>query len=168
MTATTDGPGLPGLRRATGAPLLPVIGLAVLLALSCLATGCGSPPPAEERIFAIIGEMEVALERGEVDDFMDPVADDFIAGNRGLDRRMLGLLVRRERMARERIAVSRFDTDVVLRGEDRATATFTALATGGSGLLPDEGRLWRIDTGWRLDDGDWRLIHAEWRPAGAG
>ncbi len=110
--------------------------------------------------------MEAALESGDVDDFMDPVAEDFIAGNGGLDRRMLGLLVRRERMARDRISVSRFDTEVVLLGEDRATATFAALATGGSGWLPDEGRLWRIDTGWRLDDGDWQLISAEWRPAG--
>ncbi len=166
MTAATDAaviqPASLALRTATRSGSRFVS----LLAAAWLAVGCGSPPPAEERILDTIASMEAALERGEVDGFMDPIADDFIAGNRGLDRRTLGLLVRRERMARERISVSRFDTDVVLIGEARATATFGALATGGSGLLPDEGRLWRIDTGWRLDGDDWRLISAEWRPAG--
>jgi len=46
----------------------------------------------------------------------------------------------------------------------RARAQFRALATGGSGWLPDEGRLWRVETGWRLDDGDWMMISAEWTP----
>jgi hypothetical protein len=99
--------------------------------------------------------MEAALEAGEVGDFLDPIADDFIAENGGLDRRSLALLVRRERMARDRIAITRTDPSVELHGETRATARFNALATGGSGLLPDEGQLWSIETGWRLDDGEW-------------
>lgn len=141
--------------RAFRARLLPVVGLLAL-------TACGAPPPAEQQIEATIAAMEQALEAGEVGEFMDPIADDFIAENGGLDRRALGFLIRRERLARERIAVTRFDTEVELVSETRATAVFRALATGGSGLLPDEGQLWRIETAWRLDGGEWRMISAGW------
>lgn len=142
------------LLRAAAAPAFVVV----------LIAACSEPPPAEQRILATIDAMEIAIEEGEVDDFMDPIAEDFIAGNSGLDRRMLGLLVRRERMARDRISVSRYDTEVELSiDETRATASFRALATGGSGLLPDEGELWRFETGWRLDEDDWMLISAEWQ-----
>lgn len=138
-------------------------GLVSLLAL--FLTACGAPPPAEQRILETLSEMETALEAGDVGAFMDPIADDFIAEYRGLDRRALALLVRRERMARDRIAVTRTDPAVELHGETRATARFNALATGGSGLLPDEGQLWTIETAWRLDDGEWRMISAGWRRA---
>lgn len=137
--------------------------IAGALALVLLAA-CSGPPPAEQQILETIQAMETALEDGDVGDFMEPVAEDFVAGNSGLDRRMLGLLVRRERMARERISVTRYDTEVELTADEtRARARFGALGTGGSGLLPDEGEVWRFETGWRLDDGDWMLISAEWR-----
>ena len=145
-------------------PAGPGAAIPILLLLALLA-GCGAPPPAEQRILETLSDMESALEAGEVGAFMDPIAEDFIAENGALDRRALGLLVRRERMARNRIAITRFEPEVELHGDDRATAAFRALATGGSGLLPDEGQLWRIETAWRLDDDEWRLIGASWRRA---
>lgn len=109
--------------------------------------------------------MTAAIEGGDIEDFMDPVADDFLAGDGRIDRRALGLLARRERLARSSVRVRRFDTEVEIVRPGRATATFRALATGGTGLLPDEGQLWRVETGWRLDDDRWRLIAARWEPA---
>src|SRR6056297_182328 len=123
------------------------LGLLILF----LVSACGAPPPAEQQILDTLAGMESALEAGDVGAFLDPIADDFIAENRALDRRALALLVRRERMARDRIAVTRVEPSVELHGETRATARFRALATGGTGLLPDEGQLWAIETGWRLD-----------------
>jgi len=149
-------------RPAWAGPVAPVL---VLLVLLVLVAGCAEPPPAEQRILETLAEMEQALEAGDVGDFMDPVAEDFIAENRALDRAALGLLVRRERLARNRIAITRFEPEVELHGDDRATAVFQALATGGAGLLPDEGQLWRIETSWRRDDDQWRLIGAGWRRA---
>ncbi|MDT8448987.1 MAG: hypothetical protein RQ847_02330 [Wenzhouxiangellaceae bacterium] len=130
-----------------------------------ILSGCGAPVDDETRIRETIAEMIAALEAGDVGDFMDPVAEDFIAGNGGLDRRAMELLVRRERLARDAIHVRRLDTKVRLIGEGRAAASFRALATGGSGVLPDEARFWQVTTGWRLDDGRWRVISAEWEPA---
>jgi len=138
---------------------------AMLLLPMFLAVACsGSPDDPEARIRTLLDEMTAALEEGRVEDFMAPIAEDFQAGARGLDRRALGLLVRRERLARSEIRVRRTLTEVELAGAQRARAQFRALATGGSGWLPDEGRLWRVETGWRLDDGDWMMISAEWTP----
>jgi len=135
---------------------------ACLAALSILLAGCAPELDDEAQILETIDAMTGAVERGDVDDFMAPVADDFAAVNGRLDRRALGLLVRRERLARDSIRVRRVDTEVELVGDARAVASFRALATGGSGLLPDEGRFWRVETGWRRNGEDWELISAKW------
>jgi len=138
----------------------------IVFCLVLALSACGSELDDEARIERTLVAMTEALEQGDISDFMAQVADDFVAVNGRLDRRALGLLVRRERLAREAIGIQRLDTRVeifVNDGENaRAVASFRALATGGTGLLPDEGRFWKVETGWRLDDGDWRLISAEW------
>lgn len=136
--------------------MLTSTGLALALA------GCGTELDDEAAIIQTIDAMTEAIEQGDVSAFMAPVAEDFVAINGRLDRRALGLLVRRERLARDAIRIRRADAEIEFFGESRATATFRALATGGSGLLPDEGRFWRIETGWRRDGGDWKLVSAEW------
>ncbi|MBS3742986.1 MAG: hypothetical protein KGY48_01405 [Wenzhouxiangellaceae bacterium] len=133
-----------------------------LAAVFVLLAGCGPELDDETRILRTLDAMTEAVEQGDVGDFMTPVADDFVAVNGRLDRRALGLLVRRERLARDAVRVRRVDTQVELVGDSRAVASFRALATGGSGLLPDEGRFWRVETGWRRDGDDWALISAEW------
>jgi hypothetical protein len=46
-----------------------------------------------------------------------------------------------------------------------ASVRFEAALTGGSGgILPDAARLYSVQTGWRLQDGDWRLTSASWTP----
>jgi len=146
--------------KRTGNGLTRFVAGALLVLL--LVAACGEDLGDETRIRNAIEGMTEAIERGNVQAFMAPVADDFAAVNGGLDRRGLGLLVRRERLAREAIRVRRGDTEVELVGNARARASFRVLATGGSGLLPDEGRLWRVETGWRKDQGEWKLISAEW------
>jgi len=136
-----------------------------LAAAGCLALllcACSAEIDDETRIERTLATMIEALEQGDVSDFMAPVADDFVAVNGRLDRRALGLLVRRERLARDAIGIQRLDTRVRIIGDARAVASFRALATGGTGLLPDEGRFWKVETGWRRDAGEWMLISAEW------
>jgi hypothetical protein len=46
-----------------------------------------------------------------------------------------------------------------------ATARFSAALSGGSGrLLPDAAQLYDVETGWREEDGEWRLTSARWTP----
>ena len=41
------------------------------------------------------------------------------------------------------------------------------LVTGGGGLLPRDGQVEDVRTGWRLDGGSWKMISADWK-ASAG
>jgi len=140
--------------------------LACVLCLIFLLAACGQKLDDEAQIERTLTAMIQALEYGDISDFMAPVADDFVAVNGRLDRRALGLLVRRERLARDAISVQRLDTRIEVlaldSGDARAVASFRALATGGTGLLPDEGRFWSVETGWRRDGDEWMLISAEW------
>jgi len=134
-----------------------------MVVLLATVVACSSPPDDQQRIERRIAAMIEALESGGISNFMAPVADDFTGANGRLDRRSLGLHARRERISRTEISIQRLGTEIELVGSDRARATIRALATGGSGLIPDEGRVWRIQTGWRLDD-EWMLISADWEP----
>lgn len=140
---------------AARAVWLPILSIALLSA-------CAEPPPAEQQIRNRIEGMQSDLAEGDRRAFMAPIAEDFSAATRNLDRRAAGLLLRREMLAHESLKARLFDTEVELRGEGRATATMHAVLTGGSGLVPDTGSWYRVTTGWRLDNGDWMLISARW------
>lgn len=135
---------------------------ALLAATLALALVACQRPADEEQIRSHLADMTEALAEGSVRAFLSPVAEDFSGQTWDLDRRALQLLVRRELMARERVRVRLIDVRVVMHGDDRAVARFNALATGGSGLIPEEGRLWRVETGWRRAGADWELISASW------
>lgn len=141
------------------------------LAVLCLAllTACGERLPAEERIRERIESMQADLAEGNARSFMAPIAEDFTAATRNLDRRAAGLLLRREMLAHESLRARLADIEVELQGESRATATMHAVVTGGTGLIPDTGGWYRLTTGWRLEDDEWMLISARWETvAGRG
>lgn len=140
--------------------------LALAVALVTLLPGCGEETPAGQRIAERIETMKQALVDENVDDFMDPVAEDFSTATLDLDRRGVIFLLRREFLARENIRARTLDLDVELPTPDRAVATFQAVVTGGSGLIPDDGEWLSFETGWRQDGGDWYLISAQWSRAG--
>jgi len=142
---------------------------AVCLACIFLLVGCGDRPPAEHQILSRIEGMQADLAEGNTRSFMAPLADDFTAVTRQLDRRAARLLLRREMMAHQSLKARLFDTEIELHGEDRATATLHAVLTGGSGLVPETGSWYRVTTGWRRDGEEWMLISASWETmAGRG
>ncbi|MEM1081102.1 MAG: hypothetical protein AAGH65_05925 [Pseudomonadota bacterium] len=138
--------------------------LLMLAAMIALA-GCSAPTDDEQQIRDHLDTMSQALEEDHVRDFMRPIAEDFVAGNGGLNRNAVMLLVRRERLARQEVNIQRLNTDVEILTADRATANFQAIATGGTGLIPDEGQLWNVETGWRKQGDDWQMISASWERA---
>lgn len=139
------------------------------LAIVLLLAACGDLPPAEQRIRERIESMRMDLADGKVRAFMAPVAEDFTAATRNLDRRAAGLLLRREMLAHDSLNARLADIEVELQGEARATATMHAVVTGGTGLIPETGGWYRLNTGWRLDDDEWMLISARWETvAGRG
>ena len=135
----------------------------IVIAVSLLLGGCGRNDP-EQAVRKQVEAMQTAIDARDAGDIDDLLADDFI-GNDGLDRRGARQLAAAVFLRHRDVAAKVGPVSVELRGETDAVARFSVLATGGSGgLLPDSGQVYQVETGWRLVDGQWRLLNASWTP----
>ncbi len=134
--------------------------LAVLATL--LLVACAPPLPDEELIRQRHDDMAQGLADRSARAVMAPLADDFSAETWNLDLRGVRLLLEREMRAHERLRARIQDFSVTLHGEARATADFRLILTGGSGLIPERVRGYRVRTGWRREGSDWVMISASW------
>ena len=126
-----------------------------------LLAACSREPP-EQALRDTIASMQAAGEGGDVDALFEPIAEDF-SGSEGMDRANFKRYVTFMRMRQKQVGVTLGPIDVKLLG-DRATANFTATITGGPGFLPNQAQVYDIETGWRLEGSDWKLINARWKP----
>lgn len=146
-------------RRFSSATCRGVFFSALLGVLSACAK-----PPAEEQLRATIDEMQAAATERRPSEFMDRVTEDFI-GDDGIDRAALHNLLRGQLLRNAAVSATRGPVDIERQG-DRATVRFTVMLTGGSGgLMPERAQGYAITSGWRVEDGEWRLFLAEWKPA---
>lgn len=132
---------------------------AALLAL--VLAGCRKEPP-EQALRNTIAAMEAAAEKHDNDALFASIAEDF-SGSEGMDRQAFRRYVTFTGMRSKSVGVQLGPLDVKLF-DQRATVTFTAALSGGEGLLPDRVQVYDVDTGWRLDGGEWKLISAKWKP----
>ena len=133
-----------------------------MLALAFVA-GCSRTSP-EQAVRDRIESLQDAVDARDAGDVADMLADDFI-GNDGLDKQGARQLAAGTFLRYRDVSAKLGPATVELRGERDAVASFTVLATGGSGgLLPDSGQVYQVETGWRLVDGEWKLLSASWKP----
>lgn len=134
----------------------------LLLALAALAA-CARDTP-ETALRAQLQRMQTAATERRAGDFMEGVAADFV-GNDGMDRAALHNLMRTQVLGNSTIGVTTGPVEIDMKS-DRATLRFTALLTGGSGrFIPDSAQTYSITSGWRLEDGEWRIYYAQWKPS---
>lgn len=137
--------------------------LSIIAALTML-NAC-SRPSDEQQIRAAIEEMQLAMEAGTPKDFMQTIAEDFTGDDGQLDRSALHNLLRAQVLGNARIGVTLASIDVELQ-DDRATVKVTATLSGGNGhWIPERGAIYRIESGWRKQGGDWLCISAQWKRA---
>lgn len=132
------------------------------LALALLSAGCAGPAP-EQAVRAQLQALQSAIDARDAGAVEALLADDFI-GNEGLDKRGARQLAAGMFLRYRDIGVQLGPVEVELRGDTDAVARFNLLATGSSGgLLPENGQAYRVETGWRYIDGEWRLRSASWK-----
>ncbi|MBN6101656.1 hypothetical protein JR064_05700 [Xanthomonas sp. CFBP 8703] len=82
-----------------------------------------------------------------------------------MDRAALHNLLRAQFLANARIGVNTGPLSIALQGDD-ATVRFDAVVSGGDArALPERMQRYEVVTGWREQDGRWRLRHAQWKAA---
>ena len=126
-----------------------------------LLAGCRHEAP-EQALRRTIDGMVAAAEAHDTDALFEPIAEDF-AGSEGMDRTEFRRYVTVMSLRQKSVGVQLGPLDVKMFG-DRASVSFTAALTGGPGWLPDRAQVYDVDTGWRLENGDWKLISAKWKP----
>ncbi|HNV83863.1 MAG TPA: nuclear transport factor 2 family protein [Arenimonas sp.] len=109
-----------------------------------------------------IQQLEQAAVKKDASAFFEYFAEDF-SGSDGLDRDNFRRYVQLIWLQHKDIGVQMGPLDVKLM-QDRATVNFTVALTGGKGLIPDQGQIYEVQTGWRLEGDDWKLISATWKP----
>ena len=141
----------PGLRQAS---------LAWVLLLGALLLGACTTAPPEQRLREAMTGMQAAIEQRDAAALADHLAEDFV-GPEGMDRdgarRMALMMLRRYRS----VGVTLGPPDIELQ-DGHATVRFSAVLTGGSGVLPESARVQDVTTGWRDEGGTWRLTSADW------
>lgn len=133
----------------------------VLIVASLLLCAC-SRSTDEQQLRDALATMQQAIEDRKPSEFMEHLADDFSAPEADMDRAQVHDLLRLQVLRNERIGISTVVREVRVEGV-RATITLTATFTGSSGgWLPERGSVYTLTGGWRKDDGDWRLVQANW------
>jgi hypothetical protein len=146
------GAGSEGIRPSAG----------WLLATVLLIVSCARTPPEQALREAVAG-LQAAVEARDGAALQDALAEDFI-GPEGLDRAGARRMATLYLMRHDRVGVTMGPLEVSLQ-EPHATVRFTAAVTGGGGrLLPDSGQVYAVQTGWRLEGGEWKLTSASWKP----
>lgn len=134
----------------------------LIAALAVLgALGCTRAPP-ERALRDAATTLQRSIEQRDASAVQATLADDFVGPdgmNRDGARRMAQLMFLRYRDVGATVG----PLQVAIQGR-QATVRFTAALTGGSGLLPEEGRIYDVETGWREVGGEWQLVNAHWSP----
>lgn len=132
-----------------------------MLLVSLMLAACARPSP-EQKLRETISGMRKAIEQRDTSVLQDALAGDFI-GPEGLDREGARRMAQAMFLRYRDVGVTLGPLDVDLR-ERHATVRCTAAITGGAGMLPESGQVYDLETGWRLEDGEWRLVNASWKP----
>lgn len=129
--------------------------------LCAFVAGCSGSPP-EEAIRGAIAAMETAVEAREPRGFLEHVTDDFAGQGGALDRSALRGYLASLLVGNALVEVTLTPAKITLHGDSRATVELSAFVIGGA-RLPERGERLTIRSGWRLEDGEWKVYAAEWQ-----
>lgn len=133
-----------------------------LLALLSLLPACTGTAPEQALREAVAG-IQSAIESRDASSLQSYLADDFV-GPDGLDRNGARRLAAAYLMRHDRVGVIVGPLEVRLQ-QRHASVAFTATLTGGARQrLPDAAQVYAVQTGWRLQAGEWKLTSATWEP----
>ena len=130
--------------------------------LALLLSACARETP-EARLRATVAALQQAIAERDAGGVRAALAEDFI-GPDGLDRAGAVRLAQAMFLRYRTLGVHAGPLEVRMLPE-HATVRFQAALTGGDGgVLPETARLYDVETGWRLEDGEWRLVSVAWTP----
>lgn len=130
--------------------------------ISLIMAACAKTPPEQALRDAVTG-LQAAVEARDASAMQSFLAEDFI-GPDGLDRDGARRMAMLHLVRHDSIGTTTGPLAVQMQG-DHARVDFTVALTGGTGrLLPESGQVYAVRSGWRIEDGDWKMSSVSWEP----
>ena len=127
-----------------------------------LAAGCSRTPP-ETALRETLAAMEAAIDARDAAALARHLDDDFI-GPAGMDRDAARRTAALYFLQHASVSVVPGPWSIEL-DDTHARVSFTAAVAGGSGrFVPEQGRVYNVQSGWRLRGADWRMTSIDWTP----
>ena len=125
-----------------------------------LLSACSKPLPDEKQIHNAIDQIQQASDNKKLAQLMQYFHKEFI-GKQHMSRRDFQAHIFYHFQANPR--VRSYVSNIDIRLEDNmALVSCHLLVTGSQKTLPDKGRLYRIDSAWQKQGGDWQIKQADW------
>lgn len=139
----------------------------LVIALLLLLAGCGSDETPEDRVRALIGDMEQAVEEGSIRSasalLHDAYSDKWHPDRRAATRSLFGYLRRHDNI--HLLTVTR-DVDVAPDGQSASAVVYVAMSgtpvQSVDALLSVKADLYRFDVGLAQFEGAWRVRESNW------
>ena len=136
------------------------LGLALLL-VGLVACGGGDPETPEGRVRALLAQLEVAAEEGDVGAFKEQISERY-ADDYGNDKQSLAAYITFNVMRSQRRHVVLRVREILIRDGKLAQVTLHAGLAGSGGDLT-RADVYEIDLDLEDEGGDWRLVWAQWK-----
>jgi len=149
--------------RGRGLRALRVEAWMLVLLIAALAPACTRSDP-EAALRARMAGLASAIEAADPAAVQQFLAVDFI-GNDGLDRNGARRLALGYRLRHRDIGLTVGPADVQMAPGHATVQCKVVLRGGSGGALPDNAGIYDVESGWRLESGEWMLVSARWRPA---
>lgn len=150
-------------------PILRWLSAGFVLGLMLFVQGCDSTPD-QTLVEQHIRSIAEAIEEKKASTVLDFIDDDFLSAE-GKDKKWAKQMLAFHSLRNQKISTSITQINVTTdeQFDDVMHSEFTALLTGGQGLLPERGQVYRVKIWWRKKGGDWLITRAEWdKPLGGG
>lgn len=137
--------------------------LLITIILTLPLAGC-TPAPDEAQITEHIHAMAHGIEARQSDEILDRLNEEF-RSSRLKDKKEVNRLLMLSFLKYKNISILLTNIQVVFDAtyQNRAQATFNAVATSSSGLIPHDGQIYQLDSQWEKRDGDWYMQALEWK-----
>ncbi|MAE96781.1 MAG: hypothetical protein CL910_19200 [Deltaproteobacteria bacterium] len=150
---------------------LPALPTALLLSVALVAGACGSEPDTPEaRIRRALGALEAAAEAGDVAAFKQQVSERY-SDEHGHDKQTLGTYVSFHVLRNSNRHVVLRVRDVLMVDPGRAEVVVIAGIAGSRPVAGElaafRGNVYQVDADLEEEDGQWRLVWAQWKPTPA-
>lgn len=138
----------------------------MLVFAALAAAGCSDPQSPEAQVHAVIDAMETAAEARDVGELLEHVSDDYRdaygQGPEEASRYLRGFFLTNQKVH----LLTRID-DIEFPSSDEARANVTvgmmSREAEGADAWDLAADLYEFDVGLVREDGDWKVIYAEWK-----